>query len=107
MTLMSTEAELKQGEAGRIELSGELGFNNVTELELQGRQLVDRAASSPVTVDLAGVTAVSSAGLALLISWLRYARQQGAALSFVSVPENLLGLARVSGLDHLLLKQSA
>jgi phospholipid transport system transporter-binding protein len=55
-----------------------------------------------VTIDLREVTSVDSAGLALLLEWLRQARADRRAVRFVGIPEKLLAIARLSGVEALL-----
>jgi len=42
------------------------------------------------------------AGLALLVEWLREARQTGQSVRFFNMPAQMLAMARVSGLDQVL-----
>jgi phospholipid transport system transporter-binding protein len=53
-------------------------------------------------IDLAGVTASDSAGLALLIEWLSVAKGAGRALRFENIPSQLQQLARLSEVEELL-----
>jgi len=53
-------------------------------------------------VDLSAVTHADSSGLAVLLDWLRSARQAGGTLKFVALPESLQILARLYGIDTLL-----
>jgi phospholipid transport system transporter-binding protein len=55
-----------------------------------------------ITVDLSGVTSVDSAGLALLLEWLRRARSDGYAVAFTSLPDKLVAIAKLSGVDVML-----
>ena len=55
-----------------------------------------------ILVDLGGVGASDSAGLALLIEWLRVARQGGQAIRFANVPAQIEALARISEVEDLL-----
>jgi phospholipid transport system transporter-binding protein len=55
-----------------------------------------------VQIDLEGVTRSDSAGLALLVEWLRLAEQQGITLQFHNLPSQLREIARVSDLLPLL-----
>jgi len=89
-----------QGE-GRYRLRGELSFANAAALERTGRVMFDDAAGQLV-VDLAAVTRADSAGLALLIEWLREARAAGKRITFSHIPEQMLAIARVSSLEQLL-----
>lgn len=85
---------------GRYAARGVLRFQTVPGL---WRETLGRfAAAREVTVDLAGVSEVDSAGLALLIEWVREARRAGGTVRFLNVPAQLLAIARVSGLERLL-----
>jgi phospholipid transport system transporter-binding protein len=55
------------------------------------------------TVDLAGVAASDSAGLALLIEWLSVAKAAAHPLHYQHVPPQLQQLARLSEVEDLLL----
>jgi phospholipid transport system transporter-binding protein len=88
-----------QGE-GRISLAGELSFSSVPQLLRQSPEVF--AGRQPIVLDLAGVRWADSAGLALLLEWLAQARRLGRPLQFVHVPEQILHMAEVSGLQDLL-----
>lgn len=60
------------------------------------------AGQGAITVNLGDVTRVDSAGLALLLEWLRLARLEQRAMRFVALPDKLLAIARLSGVDGLL-----
>jgi len=53
-----------------------------------------------VTIDLAKVANADSAGLALMVEWIKYARSQRMQIHFKDIPEQLLALAKLSGLDR-------
>jgi len=53
-------------------------------------------------VDLRGVRRVDSAGLALLIEWLRRMRGEQREVQFMNFPDRLEGLAQVSGVGEIL-----
>lgn len=85
--------------AGGFAVSGPVTFATAGRLLEEGnRQFTGQA----LLVDLAGVTDVDSAGLALLLEWLRGARAEGRGLRFVALPAKLLAIARLSGVDFLL-----
>ncbi len=77
-------------------VTGALNFTNVPSLPLAV------PGEGDVTVDLSGVGRVDSAGVALLLEWVREARHRGRALVFRGVPAQLLAIARVSGVDNIL-----
>lgn len=89
--------------AGRLAASGELGFATADAALAAGLALI--VPGETLTVDLAGVTAGDSAGLAVLVEWMSAARSRGATLHYAQVPEQILAVARISDLDRLLLGQ--
>jgi phospholipid transport system transporter-binding protein len=85
---------------GRYRVSGELGFETVPAIWEQSNGLLD--GDGDPLVDLGAVTQVDSAGLALIIEWLRLARSRGKSIRFVAVPEGLKSLARISEVEGFL-----
>jgi len=55
-----------------------------------------------LTIDLASVTTVDSAAVALLLAWQRAAAEQGKRLAFAGVPAGVTGLVGLYGVDALL-----
>jgi phospholipid transport system transporter-binding protein len=55
-----------------------------------------------VKVDLSAVSEVDSSAVSLLLAWVRDAERRGGKLQFLSVPENLLSLAKMYGVDDLI-----
>ena len=86
--------------AGRFELSGEVGFADAARLLAEGDAAF--AAFTRVEVDLARVSRVDSAGLALLLEWSLAARDAGRALTYQNVPPALASLAGISDVAELL-----
>jgi phospholipid transport system transporter-binding protein len=97
-------AKLEAQAAGHYRVTGELSFATVTPLLLQSRSLF--AGQSSIEVDLSGVTHADSAGLSLLIEWLRQAKLNGSQLHYLALPTQLSALASISEVDGLL-RQSA
>jgi phospholipid transport system transporter-binding protein len=52
-----------------------------------------------VTINLSHVVCTDSAGLALMIEWIKYTRQHRIQLRFKNIPEQLRNLAKLSGFD--------
>lgn len=87
-------------------LSGSLSFATVPQACAQGIMLF--AHDSPtLTLDLQGITHTDSAGLALMIEWMRNARQRDKQIRFENIPAQMLSIARLSGLDKILLPNGA
>jgi phospholipid transport system transporter-binding protein len=93
-------AQLTSTGAGRFALQGEVGFATATGLLTQGRILFGE--HRDVEVDLSGVTHADSAGLALLVEWLRLAHQGHTRLTYRQLPEQLRTLAGISDVGDLL-----
>jgi len=89
------------GEGARLQLSGVLDHATVPVLREQGRALIAQG-SGPLVLDCAGVEHANSAGLALLLAWLRDARAAGRSLSIANLPSELRQIAEVSDALELL-----
>jgi phospholipid transport system transporter-binding protein len=85
---------------GQFALDGRLVFSTASELLDVSRGLF--AGSTAISIDLGGVTKVDSAGLALLLEWLRWGWAEGRTVRFTSLPEKLLAIARLSGVEDML-----
>ena len=89
------------GADGVIAVSGRLGFDTAAGvLARTGDALT--AGHGPATIDLGGVERIDSAGLALMVEWLRLARAAQRPLSFVHLSEQACEMIRVHGLGHML-----
>jgi phospholipid transport system transporter-binding protein len=93
-------AQLETVEQGRYRVNGELSFGTVGALLEQSRKTFDAASS--LDIDLSGVNHSDSAGLALLIEWLRLAKRSGKKLNYSNLPPQLLAIAHMSDVDDLL-----
>ncbi|MDY6980366.1 MAG: STAS domain-containing protein [Pseudomonadota bacterium] len=82
-------------------ISGELNMQTVPGLLQQVEPILGRS-QGEVCFDLQDVTRSDSAGLALLVEWMQFARQQDRKLSFRNLPDQLRDIARISGLEDLL-----
>ena len=82
-------------------VEGELIFDTVVQLSDKAKGFFS-GATGAVVIDLSGVTRTDSAGLALVVDWMRNARSAGLTVSFRQVPEQLLAIARVSRFDKLI-----
>ncbi len=93
-------ARVEAGPDGRIALVGALSFATVPDAWMHVKPAV--AAAPGLTVDLKGITGADSAGLALLVEFMREARRAGKEVSFVNMPAQMLAIARASGLERVL-----
>ena len=90
--------KLTQTGSSSWSLDGELTFATVAGILNRGPQVNPADA---VVLDLSGVTRGDSAGLALLVEWLRIARDRGGTLEFTGLPKEMVRLARVADRNSL------
>jgi phospholipid transport system transporter-binding protein len=83
----------------RWSVSGTLNVDSAAEV-LAASQ--DAALPETGVVALGEVDAVDSAAVAVLLSWRRRAAVEGKKLTFTGVPANLVALAELYGVEHLL-----
>ena len=84
----------------RFVVSGELTFATVKQLNEQGERLMAR--DNELVFDFSQVSRSNSAGLVLLTSWLRAAKQQHKSICFINLPQQLLAIAHACRLEHVL-----
>lgn len=93
-------SQIKQVD-GAYRLVGELDFNTVPHI-WKSSEVMFTSSGRGLLVDLQEVHRADSAGLALLVGWVRRARAAGIEVEFRHVPEQLLAIARVSGVEEML-----
>ena len=96
-----SSARIKKLDAHHFQLEGELNITTVPDL-LQSMLSQFPLVGSEAHIDLENVTRSDSAGLALLMEWLRLAEQRDIRLRFHNLPNQLQEIARVSDLLPLL-----
>lgn len=75
-------------------LKGDLIFSTINKTVL--RALDFKQAPSSITIDLQQVGEIDSAGLALLIEWIKFAQARQKKLYFDNIPAQLTALAKLS-----------
>jgi len=95
-----TEPAIEKTGEGRYCITGELNFRTVP-------QLADALESTfrdidEVVVDLGKIDRSDSAGVALLVEWVRTATRLHKQVHFQKIPDQMLSIARVSDLDEYL-----
>jgi phospholipid transport system transporter-binding protein len=93
-------AELEQIGEGLLAIRGDLDFHSVTIIWDAILKL--SPAPVPLDVDLANVHRSDSSGVALLVEWLRLARNRQQRIRFVNTPEQMRAIISVAELDNLL-----
>jgi phospholipid transport system transporter-binding protein len=81
-------------------VSGELVFQTVMTVWEASLPLL--ANQSALQFDLAGVTLSNSAGVALILEWMKFAKLHNKVIKFHNTPAQLLSIISVSGLETML-----
>lgn len=93
--------EFTGGEArGEFLLSGMLTFSTAAAALKAAAPLFRETAT--LRFDLSGVSRADSAGVGLLIEWLRMARAAGCRLRYAHIPASLHAIMRVGGVEGML-----
>lgn len=95
------EPRITSAEDGRVAIAGDLTFETVPLLWTRGAEVLQ--GGDAVILDLDAVTRADSAGLALMVEWLKQARRNGARIKVVNMPSQMLAIARMGKLDKVLL----
>lgn len=96
---MNETGIVSRGE-GRYAVAGALTFDTVPGLWRSGANVFGNDAA--VRLDLAGITRVDSAGIALLIVLTRAVHGHGGKIILEHAPPQLMAIATVSGLEAVL-----
>ena len=81
-------------------VAGSIDLGNVKEACAAGANLIHGLSS--VQVDLSGINYADSSSLAMLVDWIRVAKEQHKDIKFMNMPQFMLDLGRVCGLDAIL-----
>ena len=98
---MSEACTIEAGEQGCANLTGALTFKSTPGLYRESENLF-KGPAPVLSVDLSGVTAVDSAGLALLLEWQAVQRTDSRSLHILNAPSSLMSLARLCNAIELL-----
>ena len=99
---MNTAAIEAAGD-GTFRVTGPVVMATAGELLETSRQLFP--ATGDLQIDLSGVTQVDSSALALLIEWLRQARQRNHSIRIEGAPDKLLSIARLTDVQDIILNK--
>lgn len=98
-----SKASFETASEGRYRVTGVLDAGTAPHVLRESENRIASTPGSDVHIDLSGVTESDSSGLALLLEWLRIARQRRQAVHFANVPAQLAALARISEVEALIL----
>lgn len=96
-TAIATELEVR---GTTIHITGLITLKTVPQLRAEAVSLFTSQAH--LEFDLEGVVGSDSAALALLTTWIREAKKQHKSIAFIHLPQQLIDMAHLSGLEKLL-----
>lgn len=92
--------ELRDLGGGRFALRGTLGFTTAKAILAASKPAF--ADHAVLKIDLSGVTHGDSAGLALLLEWINWAKHYRREIRYFEIPKPILAIARISEVTDLL-----
>ncbi len=93
-------AQLADLGGGRFAVRSELTFTSATDILEQSKRLF--ADCERISVDMSDVQDADSAGLALLIEWVSWARRFNREIVYENIPQQILAIAQISEVTDLL-----
>ena len=93
-------ARIQRRDTRSFGVSGVMTFDSVNELWRESDEMF--SSDGVVEVDLREVTHTDSAGLALLVEWLREAGRRGGRVEYLNLPDQLIALADAANLQPVL-----
>ncbi len=91
-----------------LALTGALSFETLPAVLAQSAEFEARPdLPDRLTIDFAAITGADSSAVALLLEWRRKALRRNKSLDFVNLPPALISLARLYGVEELILAAPA
>lgn len=84
----------------RFILTGELDFCNVMSVYEKSLPYIKNCSS--LTFDFSRLTNSSSAGIALMVEWLKLANAEAKTVRFESLPDALMSILQAAGMNELI-----
>ena len=91
--------EINALSAGNYLIKGDLIFSNINKTTV--KILNFKQAGPLINIDLQQLGKIDSAGLALLIEWIKYSRTHQIELRFDNIPEQLMALVKLSDMSEI------
>jgi phospholipid transport system transporter-binding protein len=85
---------------GKFAILGDLSFQTAVAALEASKTLF--AEHSVIEIDLAGVSRADSAGLALMLEWVNWARSTAREIRFRNIPEQIISIAQISEVEDML-----
>jgi phospholipid transport system transporter-binding protein len=100
--LATYQVDVSETAPGHFSVRGALTFETARKACELGQKLFKGHAGHQIEVDCSSVDEADSAGLAVLLEWLSWARRNQRTLHFISLPPPIRAVARISEVEGLL-----
>ena len=94
-----SDFELKDLGGGNFEVSGDMSFDTAERILRVSQKAFEQHEN--VRVDMSAVEKADSAGIALLLEWMSWARQGNAKIDFIAIPSSMLAIADAAELKDI------
>lgn len=84
----------------RIEIVGEIDFSNVMYLYQQSLAAISE--QNKIVFDFSKMISSNSAGLVLLLEWIKLAKDANKSLQVLHLPKSLTMMAKAANVEHLI-----
>ena len=95
-----SDFELIDDGDGRFTLQGEMTFDTAERILAASEEPFEQ--HTRLEIDLSGVVASDSAGLALLLEWVTWANHTVREIRFEKIPYRIMAIAKTTEVDSLL-----
>ena len=82
-------------------ITGNVNFSNV--MSVYKKSLSQLCKCPELTFDFSQLKAADSSGLALIVEWIKFAKQHNQSICFKNLSTDLLSIAKAARLDHLII----
>ena len=105
MIIISSDTQSTEGQELTVFLTGHVSDPEVREAKVYLSTFLETNARNyeSIVIDVSKIETVSSVVVALLLSGLRAARKFSCKLHYINLPEYLFNMARVGGVEAILL----
>ena len=104
MAVAAAAVELKESSPGKFAARGPLTFATARAARELGLAAFGAASGQKIDIDCSGITSSDSAGMAVLLDWLAFAKRSGRSMHFDSLPQQVQAIAQISDVLELLEK---
>lgn len=84
----------------QLQISGDLGFSNVMAIYEQSLPYIKK--SNALAFDFSNVTSSDSSGLALILEWIKFAKENNKSIHISHLTKDLSSIAKSAGMTSLL-----